>query len=274
MRSASNKDVEFAAPSGVSPALSAASVEFALLGFGPDNPRIASLPATQHRVPVAEALHRALVATLAGGELAGTGHELIGVAADGQPLADHRHTHVLPLDLDCDRQLDHALLWTPCGLGAAALQAVLSLPFLRCSANQPPLSVMVTGLGDARFAAELPPPFGPNLAKLLTPARIWRSLTPFVCPRFLKKSGKNSLQGQVAAELACRGLPTPVACVSAAHPSPSFRHYVLSRSRGGQPPPVPHGFDLQIEFAEPVQGPLCLGYGSHFGLGMFAAVPA
>jgi hypothetical protein len=36
-------------------------------------------------------------------------------------------------------------------------------------------------------------------------------------------------------------------------------------------PPVDCGFALRLRFAEPVRGPLCLGYGSHFGLGLFQA---
>ena len=31
------------------------------------------------------------------------------------------------------------------------------------------------------------------------------------------------------------------------------------------------GYGFVIEFAEPVPGPLCLGYGCHFGLGLFMA---
>ena len=29
------------------------------------------------------------------------------------------------------------------------------------------------------------------------------------------------------------------------------------------------GYGFEIEFAEPVQGPIALGYGCHFGLGQF-----
>jgi len=29
------------------------------------------------------------------------------------------------------------------------------------------------------------------------------------------------------------------------------------------------GYGFEVEFAEPVLGPLCLGYGCHFGLGAF-----
>ncbi|HMO87309.1 MAG TPA: hypothetical protein PKC18_20555 [Lacipirellulaceae bacterium] len=44
------------------------------------------------------------------------------------------------------------------------------------------------------------------------------------------------------------------------------------RTRGGVPPKVDAGYGLRLRFAKPVTGPLLLGYGSHFGLGRFAAV--
>jgi CRISPR-associated protein Csb2 len=31
---------------------------------------------------------------------------------------------------------------------------------------------------------------------------------------------------------------------------------------------------VRIEFENEVAGPLCLGYGAHFGLGLFVAVPS
>ena len=49
-----------------------------------------------------------------------------------------------------------------------------------------------------------------------------------------------------------------------------LRHYVRARRRAS-PPPVDAGHVLQLNFADPVRGPLALGYASHFGLGLFAA---
>ena len=45
------------------------------------------------------------------------------------------------------------------------------------------------------------------------------------------------------------------------------RHRRSGRGRQG----VPWAFGFQLEFAEPVTGPLALGYGAHFGLGQFVA---
>lgn len=60
-------------------------------------------------------------------------------------------------------------------------------------------------------------------------------------------------------------------------PSKALRHFVRSRRRGSSSPqpPVDVGFALRIEFDQPlaaVRFPTTLGYASHFGLGLFAAV--
>jgi CRISPR-associated protein Csb2 len=50
-----------------------------------------------------------------------------------------------------------------------------------------------------------------------------------------------------------------------------LRHFVRRRARGGRPPHVDAGFGLRLQFAEPVRGPLLLGYAAHYGLGLFEA---
>ena len=91
----------------------------------------------------------------------------------------------------------------------------------------------------------------------------------------MKKRGHNTLKGQVEAELESRGLPIPVQ-IEVIDPKETTevlqqRHFVRTRRRGPAPP-IDCGFSLKIAFAEPVKGPLCLGYGSHFGLGLFVGV--
>mgnify|MGYP003428794747 FL=1 len=48
-----------------------------------------------------------------------------------------------------------------------------------------------------------------------------------------------------------------------------FRRF---RNRGGGQLADSRGFGFEIVFAEPVRGPIALGYGCHFGLGQFVAV--
>jgi len=48
-------------------------------------------------------------------------------------------------------------------------------------------------------------------------------------------------------------------------------HFHRFRSRSGEQQPDTVGTFLRLEFAEPIEGPLALGYACHFGLGLFAA---
>lgn len=42
-----------------------------------------------------------------------------------------------------------------------------------------------------------------------------------------------------------------------------------TRREGGIPGPPPGLFHLTLTLQSPIAGPLCLGWGSHFGLGSF-----
>ncbi len=134
------------------------------------------------------------------------------------------------------------------------------------------LQLAVAGSGELAALRSLPAPFGQRIAQLLGPpegSRTWISATPFVPSRFLKKRGLNSLLGQVNAELASRGWPSAEHIETLQYESVALRHYVRRRQHGGKAPPIDIGYALQIRFAEPIMGPLSLGYASHFGLGLF-----
>ena len=48
-----------------------------------------------------------------------------------------------------------------------------------------------------------------------------------------------------------------------------FRHFVRRRARGGVAPAQDTGFYVELRFKELIPGPICLGYGAHFGMGRF-----
>lgn len=49
------------------------------------------------------------------------------------------------------------------------------------------------------------------------------------------------------------------------------RHFHRFRSRGRERQRDTAGALLEVEFPVPVSGPLAMGYGSHFGLGLFVS---
>lgn len=251
-------------------------VEAMLLAVTTASGRRSGLPSCTRTLPQAELVHRAVVGVLGNG-LEVDCPELTGKNSEGRPLmGEHRHAHTLPLDLDGDNRIDHILIYAPMGLGPRAQSAIRRLRKTWTKGAPDDLQLALAGCGDRDTLRALPGRFGQSFERLVGPpdgARTWVSRTPFVPPRFLKLSGRNSLQGQIQAELASRGLPPAEEITLAGGPegSRTFRHYIRRRQRGGQAPPTEAGFALRLRLTEAVQGPVSLGYASHFGLGLFDA---
>jgi len=140
------------------------------------------------------------------------------------------------------------------------------------------LRLALAGSGSLADMRSLPGDYGLRLRAVLGDSaepQVWISRTPFVPPRHLKKSGKNTLHGQVIAELASRGLPAPVEIRlldPRNHATARLqRHFIRRRRNKNSPqPPADIGFTLMLRFDRPVDhGPLSIGYGGHFGLGSF-----
>ena len=155
-----------------------------------------------------------------------------------------------------------------------------------------PLRLALAAAGNLSDMVRLSGATGRRIARLTRCAANWQSVTPFVPPRHVKARGKNTLEGQVRAELRSRGFPDPATVLplvpdlrsrSDAAPGDGaggerdapkwnrFRHFQLVRQRGPEPP-LTCGFAVRLEFAPPVRGPIAIGYGSHFGLGLFEGV--
>ena len=254
-----------------------------------------ALPPVTRTLPQAELLHKALV------NIAATNGVpplvLTGCDDEGEPLKGaHEHAHVSPLDLDGDGHLDHILIWAPMGLDDDAQAAIRAVRRTFTKGGVEPLRLALAASGDLIHLVHLRGRYGRCLSEIVVPygATVWQSLTPFVPPRFIKSRGKNTLEGQVRAELSSRGLPQPL-LVHQLAPSPQslrivsleklatgdipkghdirwthLRHFILSR-RDGPQPPIRCGFSVRIEFERSIQGPVALGYASHFGLGLFVS---
>lgn len=252
----------------------AARVEAMLLAIGNASGNDHALPRIERSLPQGELLHRALVANAA----RSSGHSIVlsGCDAERRPLTTpHQHAHILHLDLNQDGHLDHVLIWASMGLDADAQAAIRATRRSYTKGDTAPLRLAVAGSGTLAELANLPAPFGDRLGSLFGSAKRWRSLTPFVPPRFLKPNGRNALLGQINAELASRGLAVATA-IELRDPhicddGRRARHFKRVRAKGPAPP-QDRGFMLDLIFAAPLRGPLALGYGSHYGLGLFASI--
>lgn len=235
----------------------------------------ASFPACARTLPQAELIHRALVSRVANGQRVNC-PELTGKDKHGQPLHDHHeHAHTLPVDLDGDGRLDHVIIFSKMGLNDAAQRAIRSLRRTWTKGGAGDIQLAVVGSGDLEILRLLPSPINRQVERLLGPeggCLVWESITPFIFSRFLKPRGKNSILGQINAEVASRQLPAVNSVHVNVDLTRKLRWFVRRRSRRGIAPPIDAGYGLQLTFHEPVQGPLLLGYGSHYGLGMFSAI--
>lgn len=227
--------------------------------------------------------------------------EVSGRGADNAPLRDAHHSHAfwLPEDADGDGLIDHVCVYLATGFDTrvrAALDRLTRL-WVRSGSEE-------GGRREWRLALE---GFGScddfeTASALLCRARVWRSVTPFLATAHLKRTRDASRarrllnDGQiVAGPLAeATGYPrevrrlaqrrgvvasSQVDCIQVdllpwieVHDTRrrplQFHRF---RSRGREAMTDSHGDLLRIGFPEPVSGPVALGYGCHFGLGMFAA---
>lgn len=248
-------------------------VEAALLALASDRDIRAVLPSMERSLPQLELIHRSLVSQLgddAPGCPALTGRD----PATGRPLA-HQHTHAtyIPLDLDEDGLLDHVLVHAPMGLDPVARRALRSLRRTWTKGEDRDLVVTLAGLGSIEdFAAQLYRRSGRSLP-VLGQGRVWSSVTPFVPPRHMKKR-RHTLADQVRDQLQSRGHPSPVSVEPLDRNELVGRHllkYVRTRRPPKPQPPANRAFGIRIVFDQPVRGPIALGYGSHYGLGVLAA---
>lgn len=197
---------------------------------------------------------------------------------------DHAHAFYLPVDEDGDGRLDHLVVYAREGFGRQEVHAFDQFRSL----NGPGGSELRVTLLDLLSANAPTERRGSH--PLLGPSRRWQSVTPFVATRHYKRRGQKRDRCAPAdlplivlrEELARRGLPEPVQ-VTALPRAPQDRRgksgpagrswleyrrqRVWGAGRRGSHP----GTGYVIEFAEPVRGPLALGYACHFGLGLFAA---
>jgi CRISPR-associated protein Csb2 len=244
-------------------------VEAILLALASDTRRHEVLPLFSRALPQAELLHRSLVSKIGHG-LPINSPVITGKGTDGKRLKGHQHLHILPLNLDAREhaRLDHFLLWAPMGIDADAQRAILDLRKTWTKGGEKPLFVSVAGMGSLTDFQSL-------LGKHVTgPSRVWTSRTPYVPPRHIKRRGMNTVQGQAQRELASRfHHEAEVELLTRDEMTVRrFHRFVRIRRDEGKQPPQDCFYGLRLTFVQAVAGPLALGYGSHFGLGLF--VPA
>lgn len=257
---------------------------FALLAMATATRGSSALPHIHRTFPQARLLHRAL-ASIVHKQL-GADSEVAAILlghSEGEVLrSDHRHAHLLHLDLDGDERLDHVLIYAPAGLNHRAIEALRRVRRTYMKGGAGELQLALSAVGDAAMLRGLRAPVGNFLAKVLgsdVGARVWHSATPWIPPRHIKRKGADTLESMVASECERRGLPRPdvslLGAVSERERWLEMRHFVVAdtravgKGRGHHQPLTSQRFALELRFPMEVNGPIVLGYGSHSGLGRF-----
>lgn len=226
----------------------------------------ATRPHVTAALPFAEQVRRALIRNRVD-----TPHSkaITGKHGDGTPLEGHEHAHYFATDEDHDGRIDHITIYAPRGFDDADLAALGSLKTIFRSRNRPEVKTVLTGLGGQELLSEV---------SIFAEARRWRSVTPFSLPRFPNRGGgkpprpRDLPEGQLVRELKNRGLPEPVSINRiegyqvGGRPLVRWLEFHSTRYNGTKGNGLA-GFE--IEFAEPVRGPIALGFACHFGLGLF-----
>ena len=169
----------------------------------------------------------------------------------------HRHAFWLPEDADRDGRVDHLTVHAA-AMDGTALAALLAADVAVDGRREHWRACWhwIGSRGDDGAPTEL-----------LAAAARWVSLTPYYRPWYAKR--RFSEEDMIRRDCAARGLPVPVAVEQLAGGAAPPRW----RWRESAPPGNARGTAWRLSFDAPVHGPLALGYGCHFGLGLFGPEP-
>lgn len=255
-----------------------------------DNPTVARFavasqvpPRLTDAVSLAERIHKALVSR-------SKSPVFTGCDDNGKRLSGHRHAFILcESNLTFGRgkrgEITHITLYAPDGFGADERKALDSLVKIWGHGGHD-VQLILIGLGkpdDFSGSEER------GLCPLLDRSQTWISRTPFIPTRHPKatrtgipkkdESGlqKGSPEHDLRRLLRENGFPDPIKIEPVLSTNLAGHHtrwlaFRRARKHGDGVKAGENGFGFKVEFAEAVGGPIALGYGCHFGLGLF--VPA
>jgi len=210
-----------------------------------------------------------------------------GRDAEGRPLREpeHRHAFWLPEDADTDGEIDHVVIYAEAGFDREVRRKLDLLTKLwvaspeRLSADDE-IDLTMEARQEWRLALEgfgRPKDFCKS-SRLLGLSKGWESVTPFLAAGHLKAGGYPAEILRLLARRRMLGTSNSTEVGIEVLGERSIRgnarrpiHFHRFRSRGGEKQADTLGTFLRLNFSEPVEGPLALGYGCHFGLGLFSA---
>jgi CRISPR-associated protein Csb2 len=237
-------------------------------------------PSITEALNLGERFHRALVSRC-------PSPVFTGCDSLGKPLTDgHQHAFYLS---ECDPQrgtIKFLTLYAPMGFDEDARRALEQLR-QTWGYKGHKLQVILLGTGERNLFAGSNAEPGRSLP--LASAQEWISLTPFIPTRHVKarrtgvpkRDGDGLVIGSPLHDLRRllreAGFPEPMKIDFLPHLAIGYRcihwlEFQHSRHHGHGRKAGERGYGFRITFSKRVDGPITLGYGAHFGLGLF--VPA
>lgn len=239
----------------------------------------AVLPRITQAISVAERMHQTLAKRADGKACA---RIFIGKEANGEPLKGHQHTHIFCELSEKRDSIGFITLYAPMGFDHEAQQVIEDVQRKALWGHGGhDLELILLGFGDVD-TFDIP---------IFRRAKRWTSLTPFVPTRHAKHyaDGRPKLDedgwpiGSPAQDLRRllkedqgiipKSISPPETKITV-RPDRILRtlEFQTERHHGNGRRGHQSGVGLTVEFDQEVQGPLALGYGSHFGLGLFIPV--
>lgn len=240
-------------------------------------------PRLTDAISFAERIHAALVSKSNGSFV------FTGCDESGMPMEGHRHAFILcESNLGLGRgqrgEITHVVIYAPSGFDFRERRALDSLTRIWGRSGHD-IQLILIGIGQREDFAGMDTARGAS--PVLTESRNWISRTPFVPTRHPKatKTGIPKLddsglqigspEHELRRLLLLAGFPAlssvePISSTDLAGHETRWLSFRRERNRGnGRRAGNGFGYGFRIRFLEAVRGPIALGYGAHFGLGLF-----
>jgi CRISPR-associated protein Csb2 len=205
-----------------------------------------------------------------------------GRGADSLPNRGHEHAYILAEANDRNGDITHVTVYARMGFDEVARRALDTVR--RIWGGAALLDVVLLGVGHLADFAGMDARAGQ--CPLLATSTTWISRTPFVPTRHPKQRGgsvRRDESGMVIGSpehdlvrlLQLGGYPplarppAPVDHTLLGDRPTRWSAFRTRRIEGDGRRGPAGGCGFQIEFVEPVTGPIALGYGAHFGMGVF-----
>lgn len=221
------------------------------------------LPSIKDSIKIADRFH-IYVNGIYGKQNGGRNSEkLSGRDKFGNPLKDHKHIFIIPMDSNRDGLIDRIVIKCNNYLDESELEALFSTRKLYSNDTEEGISLIIRKIGDKDQIN--------NGRKYST--EYFVSATPYITKRHYKRnkgSYSDWIKEDLKKELSHHGIPIPVSIEIidrepiTAH---NFRWYDFETSRKQDKPF--QGFGFKISFDEPVNSPFVVGHECHFGMGLF-----